>query len=139
MFRHAAIWMDDLEARIFRVHPEETVEATAIGPLHRIRHKRSGTAGVPQERFFHDVGESLEAMDGVVLVGPRATKLAFLSYLERNGRPLKERVVSIDTPMHPTDGQLVAYACSLFRNRGTAGIKPRKGNTGPPTLGTRGK
>lgn len=116
MHRHAAIWLDDLEARIFRIHPVESEEIAAIGPPHRIRHKCSTRPDVLHERFFQDVGESLEGMERVALAGAVVPKLAFLEYLQQNARLLAERVVSIEMPVRPTDGQLVACARTLFRS-----------------------
>jgi hypothetical protein len=116
--------MDHLEARIFRIHPEESEDAAPIGPLHLIRHKRSTGPGALHERFFHDVGESLEDMQRVVLAGAVEPKRAFLEYLQQNAGPLMDRVVSMETPAHPTDGQLVACARTLFQRNASLPALP---------------
>ena len=125
MHRHAAIWMDHLEARIFRIHPADSEDAAAIGPLHRIRHKHSTGPGALHERFFHDVGESLEDMQRVVLAGAAEPKRAFLEYLQQSARPLMDRVVSIETMVHPTDSQLVVCARTLLRRNDLLTATPR--------------
>lgn len=118
--KHATVWIDHKEARIFHLYPDRVMESTVNAPEHDIHKHPKGAEGVRERpndaaRFFHDVVRSLEATDAVLIVGPSTAKLEFFRYLHKHHEALEKKIVAIETVDHPTDGQLIAYAKKYFK------------------------
>ncbi len=119
MSKHAVVWIDNKEARIFNLHPDHVDEAHLRAPNH-LHHKHpAGAEGAKEhpddaKRFFHEVARSLDASEEVLVVGPAKAKLELIRYLHKHDHALEAKVVGVETVDHPTDGQLVAYARTYF-------------------------
>ena len=116
---HAAVWIDQHEAKIFHVEPE-TFDATKIQAPHS--HVRRHEGGAPDrniaaetEDFFRDVSRALADAAEVLVCGPAQAKLEFMKYVREQETALAPKVVGVETVDHPTDGQLVAYVRKYFR------------------------
>ena len=120
MSRHAAVWIDHNEARIFHVEAETFDESTLHAPHHVARHPKSQTSDKyhPEEerRFFQDVVHALEGSNQILVVGPSTAKLHFLQYVHKHDQALEPRIVGIETVDHPTDRQIAAYVRHYFLN-----------------------
>jgi stalled ribosome rescue protein Dom34 len=120
MPNYLAVWIDHKEARIFHLYRDKAEEATITAPLKSSHHKHPKGAGEPKEhpddakRFFHEVAQSLEGTEEILIVGPSTAKLDFSRYLHKHDPALEARIVGIETVDHPSDGQLVAYARKYF-------------------------
>jgi hypothetical protein len=121
--KHAAVWIDHHEARVFHVTPATSDEAivTAPGP-HLHRHEKSQvvrerTHPDDEHRFFHAVARALEGQDEILILGPATTKLRFFRYLQEHERALEPAIVGLESADHPTDAQLVAYLRDYFHER----------------------
>ena len=103
--KHAVVWIDQKEARIFEVDSEKIEEAIVHSPgPHIHRHANEEDLRVrnhpdDEPRFFGAVAQALKDHGQVLLVGPSMTKLHFLRYLQRHD---------------PTDAQLVAHLRHYF-------------------------
>jgi len=117
--RHAAVWMDHNEARIFHVTADAFDTLAVRSPnRHLHRHpigREETTHPTDAKRFFGEVAHALGEVSEVLVLGPSTAKLEFLRYLHTNARALEAKVVGIETVDHPTDGQLVAYVRRYFR------------------------
>lgn len=120
-YRHAAVWIDHHEARIFRIEPTSFVAAgLEAPPQHLLKHPRG--AAEPKEhpddakRFFRDVARALDEADEVLVVGPSTAKLQFIRYVSKTVPTLEPRIVGVETVDHPTDRQLAAYARKYFQS-----------------------
>jgi len=119
--RHAAVWLDHKEARIFAFQPDSADELTMLGPPHNDHHKWTrGQEGIKEhpedlKRFFHDLVHALQDVESLLVVGPGSAKLEFLRYVHRHDRTLEAAIVGIETVDHPTDGQIVAFARKYFK------------------------
>ncbi len=120
MSKHAVIWIDHKEARVFDVHPD-TFDGSAVqSPTHHVhRHPKGGEGGKEHpddaKHFFHEVARALEAAEEVLIVGPSTAKLELIRYAHEHERALERKIVGVETVDHPSDGQLVAYARKYFR------------------------
>ena len=118
--KHAVIWIDQKEARIFEVDAEQVERSIVDSPgPHIHRHVNEVALRVrnhpdDEHRYFREVANSLEGHGQVLLVGPAQTKLHFLRYLHQHARPLEAKIVGIESADHPTDAQLVAHLRSYF-------------------------
>jgi stalled ribosome rescue protein Dom34 len=120
MSENVAVWIDHKEARICRVFPEKADEEVIVA-AHHIHHKHPrGPEGVkahPEDdkRFFHEVAQSLEGSNEILLVGPSTAKLEFLRYVQAHHHALAPKIIGVETSDHPTDGQLLAHAKAYFK------------------------
>ena len=118
--KHAVVWIDQKEARIFEVDSEK-IEAAIVhspGP-HIHRHANEEDLRVrnhpdDEPRFFGAVAQALKDHGQVLLVGPSMTKLHFLRYVQRHDHALEARIIGIESADHPTDAQLVAHMRDYF-------------------------
>src|ERR1700688_3150049 len=102
MTTHAVIWIDHKEARIFHVHPDTIDETTVLAPQHAIHRHPKGRGEAREHpddarRFFHEVAQSLDGTDTILIVGPSTAKVAFFRYVREHDRALERRVVGIET------------------------------------------
>jgi stalled ribosome rescue protein Dom34 len=116
---HAAVWIDHNEAKIFHVGAED-FEKTVVHAPHKHVQRRDGhsvgsanDAGV--QHFFHAVAEALKGSEEILVVGPAATKLAFIKHVHKHDHALEPKIVGVETVDHPTDGQLVKFVRSYFK------------------------
>lgn len=118
MSRHAAVWIDHKEARIFHVDTETFDESTLHSPHHVARHPKSQTSDKyhPEEErhFFHEVAHALEGTNEVLVLGPSTAKLHFLKHVHKHEQSLEPRIIGVETVDHPTDNQLAAYVRRYF-------------------------
>ncbi|MCU1276910.1 MAG: hypothetical protein JWM53_456 [bacterium] len=118
MSPHAAVWIDQKEARIFHVDAETFDESTLHAPHHVARHPKSQTSDQhhpeEQRQFFHEVARALDGVNEVLVVGPSTAKLHFINYVHKHDPALEPRIVGIETVDHPTDKQLAAYVRLYF-------------------------
>jgi len=118
--KHAVVWIDQKEARIFEVDAEKVEEAIVHAPgphIHRHANEEDlRTRNHPDDepRFFGEVGRALKDHRQVLLVGPSMTKLHFLRYAQRQDHALEARIVGIESADHPTDAQLVEHLRAYF-------------------------
>lgn len=126
--KHAVIWIDQKEARIFEVDADKAERSIVDSPgPHIHRHANEVDLRVrnhpdDEHRYFRDVARTLEGHGQILLVGPAQTKLHFFRYLHQHDRPLEAKVVGIESADHPTDAQLVAHLRSYFHE-----LAPRRG------------
>lgn len=54
MVKHAGVWLDHKEARVFRIHPERTDETLITAPLHieTVDHPTDGQLVAHAKRYF---------------------------------------------------------------------------------------
>jgi len=116
--RQSAVWIDHQEAHIFRVSAEAFAQSIVRAPQHVPRHpKRQAPAHNhpdDEQRFFHEVAQSLGGSDEVLVLGPSTAKLHFRDYVLGHASTLKFRVVGVETVDHPTDNQVAAYVRHYF-------------------------
>jgi stalled ribosome rescue protein Dom34 len=126
--KHAAVWIDHHEARIFHVGAASSDKSTlAAAGAHIHRHPKDQEVRErhhldDEHKFFHAVARALEGQDEILIVGPSKTKLHFFRYLHRHERALEPRIVGVESADHPTDAQLVAYLRHYFHES-----PPRRG------------
>jgi hypothetical protein len=119
--KHAVIWIDHKEARIFEVDAAKVDRSVVDSPgPHIHRHADEVDLRVrnhpdDEHRYFRDVARALEGHGQILLVGPAQTKMHFSRYLHEHDRQLEAKIVGIESADHPTDAQLVAHLRSYFQ------------------------
>ncbi|HVH46917.1 MAG TPA: hypothetical protein VM925_31455 [Labilithrix sp.] len=118
-YRHAVLWIDQHEAKIFHVG-DDTFDAAIIESQHRHvrRHSdatRERAHPADAQHYYHEVARALEGVAEILVVGPGAAKLEFIKHVHKHDRGLEPKIIGVETVDHPTDGQLVAHARHYFR------------------------
>lgn len=112
-YNHVVVWLDHSEAHIIHFNAE-AAENEHI-KLHA-KHTHSGTSSDGQansefrEKIVHSIAEARE----ILIVGPGLEKLALMKHIIKHHHDVSERVMSVETVDHPTDGQLLKYARKYF-------------------------
>jgi stalled ribosome rescue protein Dom34 len=118
--RHAALWLDHHEARLFHVDLAG-FDVSKIGSPHQHLHRHAkGAAGGhehpdDQRTFFDQIAKALAGAEAILVVGPSTAKLQLLRHLHEHHRAIEAKVVGVESADHPTDGQLVAHAKRYFK------------------------
>ena len=115
---HAVIWVDHVEARIFRFVGAEEIEKLDLhshrhGHVHN-RHSVSGRRETDLE-YLRAVIDAVKGAEEFLVVGPGSAKLELVREVHKHHPELEPRLVGVETVDHPTDGQLLAYARTYFR------------------------
>lgn len=121
MSKHTVVWLDQHEARILEVQPESFESLTVRAPAqHLHRHPKGATEAKnhpdDEKHFFQKLAQALSNAHAqeVLVVGPGAAKLHFITYVHKHAHDLEPKLVGVETVDHPTDAQLVAHARHYF-------------------------
>jgi len=119
--RHAAVWLDHNEARIFHLTPENYQEETVKSPhahtkLHRKAGPTASSGHAPEDQhYYHEIAQHLAGTEEILVVGPANAKTEFMRHLEKHDHGLKSKVVAVEPLDHPTDNQIAAFARKYFK------------------------
>ncbi len=115
---HAIVWIDQTEAKVYRLTAENVDASTFTRHHSHVRRHHDATRErehpADAQHFYHEVASALTGSGDVLVVGPAKAKLELLKHIQRHDRGLEARVVGVETVDHPTDGQLVAFARGYF-------------------------
>src|SRR5450432_452665 len=80
--RHAAVWIDHKEAKVFHIAAVGFEVSQIKAPHHHVsRNADYHGSHAGSERYFHDVAEALKDVEEVIIVGPSSAKLDFIRYV----------------------------------------------------------
>ncbi|MES2130255.1 MAG: translational machinery protein [Pseudomonadota bacterium] len=118
-FSHVVAWIDHAEAHIIHFSRDEA-EAQVIKThaRHSHQHVRAGAHGsghAPENAaYFNDIAQAVRDALVVLVVGPGLEKLALMKHWLQHQPGVAEKVISVETLDHPSDGQLLKYARKYF-------------------------
>lgn len=118
MSRHALLFIDHAEARIFHVDSTDPKGAVLKPHVHQTRqtkHKEDGKHEHGDKHFLDEVTAQLKGNEEILVVGPGQAKNELMTHLEKHAHDVKKHVVGVVTVDHPTDNQLVALAKTRFK------------------------
>jgi stalled ribosome rescue protein Dom34 len=117
MAKHAAVWIDHHEAKVFHVDGEG-FDPAKIQPHHHVKRHPTTTADhahpADELHYFQAIETALADAEEILIVGPGSAKLELIKHMHKSNRGLESRVVGLETVDHPTDGQLLAYVRKYF-------------------------
>jgi stalled ribosome rescue protein Dom34 len=117
MTKHAAVWIDHSEAKVFHVD-SEGFDPAKIQPHHHVKRHPTVTAEhahpADAANYFTEVEKALADVEEILIVGPGSAKLELVKHVHKSNRGLEAKIVGLETVDHPTDGQLVAYVRKYF-------------------------
>jgi stalled ribosome rescue protein Dom34 len=114
--KHAVIWIDHQEAKIF------FIDADASEKLHahkQVQHPKHGDGKhlAMEDSFFHAVLHEVGGSEEILVVGPAAAKLQLVKHAHKHDHLIADKIVGVETVDHPTDGQLLKYAKHYFHGQ----------------------
>ena len=117
---HAAVFIDHHEAKIFHVYADASeVAAQVHAPTHHVHRHETRTAEpnrtADARHFHHDVAVAMAGAQQILVLGPASAKLELVKDWKAHEPAMAAKVVGVETVDHPTDGQIVALARSLFK------------------------
>jgi stalled ribosome rescue protein Dom34 len=120
MSKHAVVWIDHHDARIFEFALDGLREKTVKSHPHRERHphitRRHETRHAEVDAgFYREACGALAEAEEILVVGPGTAKLELLKFAHRHAPRVEAAIIGVETVDHPTDGQVVAYARRYFK------------------------
>ena len=118
-FHHVVAWIDHAEAHVIRFNREtaetEVIQTPATNPRLHIKSGIPGAGRTPENAaYFDDVAKALKEAQEILIVGPGFEKLALMKHMMKHHHEVAEKVLSVETVDHPSDGQLLQYARKYF-------------------------
>jgi len=117
--KHAVVWIDSHEARVFKFDREDVEKQRIKGemPFHQVHHK-AGSIGSgharDDEHYFHSVVEAMADSAEWLVVGPGEARKDLVKHIEKHDPRLKAKLVGVEAADHPTDGELLKHARAVF-------------------------
>ena len=118
--RHAVVWIDHREAKVFhfdRDHADGMKIKSAKG--FDQAHKHAGTIGGARtpidEKFLHSIVEAIKDAEEWLITGPGSAKDELVKHIRHHDHQLASRIIAVESADHPTDGQIVALARKFFK------------------------
>src|SRR5262245_16884645 len=97
MFKHAIVWIDHHQARIFEFFEDrvqsETVKSHPHGVARRSDPSRHGEADA---QFYREVVEALGGAGEILIVGPATAKLELVRYAHKHAATFESRIVGLE-------------------------------------------
>jgi stalled ribosome rescue protein Dom34 len=117
MAKHALVWIDHKEAKIYRLDSE--VDPTTIKPSHHFKLTTTAEHAHPadEHHFFRAIEEALGDVEEILITGPGGAKLELVKYAHKSDAGFERRIVGVETVDHPTDGELVAHGHKFFHGK----------------------
>jgi len=116
--KHGIVWIDQHEAKIFRIQDESFDTMTIESPHHHVRrHPQTAERNDKgdKQHYYHEVAHSLGDIAEILVVGPATAKLELIKHVHKHDHALEPKIVGVETVDHPTDRQIVEYARRYFR------------------------
>ena len=118
-FHHVVVWIDHVEAHIIHFNREtaetEIIQTPSTNPRLHIKSGIPGAGRAPENAaYFDDVAKALKDAQEILIVGPGFEKLALMKHMMKHHHVVAEKVMSVETVDHPSDGQLLKYARKYF-------------------------
>jgi stalled ribosome rescue protein Dom34 len=116
---HAVVWMDHRSAQIFEFGTEgvDHLQVKHHDAAHHIHHK-SGSIGSGHSHedraYLKTIADALGGAHEILVTGPGATKIEFMTYLSEHAPQIASRVQGVEALEHHTGGEIVAYARKYF-------------------------
>jgi stalled ribosome rescue protein Dom34 len=119
-FHHAVIWIDQSEAKVFRLSGDKDIEVDVHGSVSLQRlHPVRGTpkaGGIPPQdtAFYKRIMGTLDSIGGIVITGPGNAKVALKAFLDHYRPHVAARVCAVETMDDPGADSLLAVGRQYF-------------------------
>lgn len=105
--RHAAVWIDHQEAKIFH-GDRKNVDA----PTLHVTVERCHPADAAH--FYGEVAQALVDAEDIFVGGPDMAKFEFIRHIQQHDQPLAQKIARVETVDSPSESELLKYVASYF-------------------------
>jgi stalled ribosome rescue protein Dom34 len=116
-YKHAAIWIDPTEAKIFHIEPDGFDITKIRAPHHHLKRQLDERGRHAGAHFFREIAAALDGAESILVVGPSSVKLDFVRYVDKHDESLSKKIVGLETLDHITNAQLTVYVRHYFQDR----------------------
>lgn len=113
----AVVWLDREQAKVFKFSEQGFLGEKKF-KAHHIDHHTHARDAFDHERaespFFRDLGQELEGVQKLLIIGPGMAKYHFRSYLMEQKPLVARKVERVESSDHPTEAQIAALAKDFF-------------------------
>lgn len=118
--RHAVVWIDHREAKVFhfdRDHADgmKIKSQKGFDQAHKHAGTVDGSRTAIDEKFLHQVVESLMDAEEWLILGPGNAKEELAKHVKHHDHEVANRIIAVESADHPTDGQIIALARKFFK------------------------
>lgn len=115
---HVAVWLDHTEAHVIHFTRDEAqtdiVKSGSRPHLHVKAGGQGGNNAAENRAYLDNVVSAIKDAEAILIVGPGSEKTVLYKHLLKSWPQVAEKVASVESADHPTDGQLLAYARKYF-------------------------
>ena len=119
---NAVVWLDHTKAQVIHfdknASESESMKTHSTHPHPHQKHGDSQVNGDDYTLFYKDIAAALTDSEQILVVGPAEEKTAFVSYMTSKMPAIADKINSVETVDHPSEGQLLAYAREHFISSG---------------------
>jgi stalled ribosome rescue protein Dom34 len=114
--KHAIVWIDHQEAKIFFIDADTS---EALDAHKHVQHPKHGDGKHPvmEDSFFHAVLHEVRESEEILVVGPASAKLQLVKHAHKHDHAIADKIIGVETVDHPTDGQVLKYAKHYFHGK----------------------
>jgi len=118
-FNHVVVWLDHAEAHVIHFNRDASEsELLKTHSTHPHLHAKAGSTGSGRSAesapYFDDVAAAVKDSSEILIIGPGSEKLELMKRLAKHHPQVAEKVLSVESVDHPSDGQILAYARKYF-------------------------
>ena len=115
---HAVVWTDHHKAQVLRFDAEQVRAQKVKSHTHHTHHthhaRQHGELLRTEPEFFGDLCDALAGVKEILVTGPATALADFRRYVDQHRPEIAHRIVRYESAVHPSDGQLVAFARQYF-------------------------
>ena len=119
---NTVVWLDHTKAQVIHfdknASESESMKTHSTHPHPHQKHGDNHVNGDDNTLFYKDIAAALTDSEQILVVGPAEEKTAFVSYLTSKMPAIADKINSVETVDHRSEGQLLAYAREHFISSG---------------------
>jgi len=115
---HVVVWLDHTEAHVIHFNRDESqadiIKSGSKPHLHVRASGGSGRSAAENRTYLDQVVSAVKDAQAILIVGPGSEKTVLYKHMVKVHPEVAEKVASVESADHPTDGQLLAHARKYF-------------------------
>jgi len=115
---HVVVWLDHTEAHVIHFNRDESqadvIKSGGKPHLHVRASGGSGRSAAENRTYLDQVVSAVKDAQAILIVGPGSEKTVLYKHMVKVHPEVAEKVASVESADHPTDGQLLAHARKYF-------------------------
>lgn len=114
---HVVVWLDHTEAHVIHFNRDESqTDIIKSGSKPHLHVKAGGNGGNAAENraYLDQVVSAVKDAEAILIVGPGSEKTVLYKHMLKSHPAVAEKVASLESSDHPSDGQLLAHARKYF-------------------------